>query len=153
MFSFTMYIPKTHLTPQTKQPKPNNKTTAEYLCPISGELMRDATIALDGVAYSRAALEAHFSQQQQQQQQKAGATHQVVITSPATGAPLPSAFAVPDYLLRKLIGEWEAGRRRRWGMGMGEAAGEGGVAVENEALAATEAAAATAMAVAAAVVM
>lgn len=37
--------------------------TAEYLCPPSGALMREAVIALDGVVYARDAIEGHFERQ------------------------------------------------------------------------------------------
>ncbi len=34
--------------------------TADFLCPLSGSLMRKATVAMDGVAYEQAALEAYM---------------------------------------------------------------------------------------------
>ena len=62
----------------------------EFLCPITQELMSDPVSTCDGHTYERAAIERWLSRH---------------VTSPLTGAALPSKALVPNISLRKLIQE------------------------------------------------
>lgn len=63
------------------------------MCPLSGALLRDAVVALDGVAYDKAAVEAGL------------------LAGP-TGA---AARFIPHHLLRRLVEAFEAEQKRAWG--------------------------------------
>ena len=60
----------------------------DYVCPITQELMRDPTIALDGHSYERDAIIEWFG--------RSGTTK-----SPLTGVSLESSHLTPNHTLRK----------------------------------------------------
>jgi hypothetical protein len=68
----------------------------EYSCPITGELLRDPVIAVDGQTYERAAIAQWFGQHH------SGDT----VNSPMTGKPLPSRSLVANIALRKLVADY-----------------------------------------------
>ena len=72
-------------------------TPAEYLCPITQEVMHDPVSTADGHTYERTAIERWLSRGKR--------------TSPLTGAVLTSAAVIPNHALRKLIEEHVAGSR------------------------------------------
>lgn len=82
---------------------------AEYLCPITKDVMTDPVICADGFTYDRHSIEAHLK---------------IKDVSPLTQNKLQSKVLIPNQAIRSLItklGETERGnvRRRTWGRGNG----------------------------------
>ena len=73
---------------------PPPEPPAEFVCPITLELMRDPVLASDGHAYERQAIECWI------------AKHLTSPISPRTGAPLETTTIVANHPLRSLIVEW-----------------------------------------------
>ena len=99
---------------------------ADYVCPITHEVMVDPVVTADGQSYERLAIEQWLQ-------------HSAM--SPLTGEPLTHLALTPNMALRRLIQEWVAskegtavaakdtahrGRGRRGGAGSGSATGGGG---------------------------
>ena len=82
---------------------------AEFICPITMELMRDPVSTLDGQTYERAAIEAWLAEHD---------------TSPLTGEKLSSKVLIPNVFALTQI-EWlceQRNQRQRQKQGGGEAA-------------------------------
>ena len=68
----------------------SQQTTESLICPITGEIMKDPVMALDGHTYEREAIATWFEEKQ---------------TSPLTGAHLESKTLITNHTLRKLLEE------------------------------------------------
>uniref|UniRef100_A0A7S3AKT9 U-box domain-containing protein n=1 Tax=Haptolina ericina TaxID=156174 RepID=A0A7S3AKT9_9EUKA len=71
---------------------PNDDALHAFVCPISGDVMRDPVSCADGHTYERSEIERWLA---------TGAC-----TSPSTGARLPHLHVVPNHALRCAIEEW-----------------------------------------------
>jgi len=65
-----------------------------FICPITGDVMEDPVVTVDGLSFERRAIEAHFR------------THGAV--SPVTLMPLESTTISPNLALRQAIQDWKA---------------------------------------------
>ncbi|EKX44759.1 hypothetical protein GUITHDRAFT_61235, partial [Guillardia theta CCMP2712] len=65
---------------------------ASFFCPISLALMTDPVSSCDGFTYERSSIESWL---------------QLRLSSPLTGACLPSNHLVPNFALRSAIQEWQ----------------------------------------------
>lgn len=72
----------------------------DYLCPITTELMVDPVVAADGHSYEREAISCWFAGRPKRP------------TSPLTGAVLPHTGLTPNYVLRKIILDWQDKHRK-----------------------------------------
>ena len=63
-----------------------------FVCPISGELMKDPVSCVDGHSYERSCILQWFGTR---------------LTSPVTNESLESAVVVPNHALRSAIEEWK----------------------------------------------
>jgi len=68
-----------------------------FICSITGEVMKDPVISMDGHTYERVAIDTWFDSQTNR---RSG------FTSPKTNAPLPNRTLLPNYALREAIEEW-----------------------------------------------
>ena len=68
-----------------------NLIPQEMVCPITGEIMEDPVITVDGHSYEREAIEEWFSRGR--------------IISPLTGSPLGTTHLTPNHALKKAIAE------------------------------------------------
>ena len=68
---------------------------ADFICPITTELMSDPVMAADGHSYERSAIERWLATKS---------------TSPMTGEALVQSFLAPNHTLRRMIREWEEAR-------------------------------------------
>ncbi|EOD08846.1 hypothetical protein EMIHUDRAFT_68076, partial [Emiliania huxleyi CCMP1516] len=68
---------------------------ADFICPITTELMSDPVMAADGHSYERSAIERWLATKS---------------TSPMTGETLVHSFLAPNHTLRRQIREWEEAR-------------------------------------------
>eukprot|EP01062_Namystynia_karyoxenos_P056187 TRINITY_DN47152_c0_g1_i1.p1 TRINITY_DN47152_c0_g1~~TRINITY_DN47152_c0_g1_i1.p1 ORF type:complete len:645 (+),score=206.88 TRINITY_DN47152_c0_g1_i1:94-1935(+) len=84
---------------------------AEFLCPITKEVMTDPVVAQDGYTYERAAIVRWFAEGNS--------------TSPHTGAPLPGHLLIPNHAIRAQIMS-ENDRRRSAAGGSRQPEGAGG---------------------------
>jgi len=66
---------------------------ADFICPITTELMSDPVMAADGHSYERTAIERWLATKS---------------TSPLTGAELEHGILIPNHNLRRQIREWQA---------------------------------------------
>jgi len=73
-----------------------NEPPADYLCPITHELMNDPVIAADGHTYERTAI---------------GRWLKTNTTSPKSGDELESKALLPNYMARGMIREWQDAQR------------------------------------------
>jgi hypothetical protein len=91
----------------------------DYLCPLSLSLFEDPVIAMDGISYSRGAIQAHLDFCREKGK---------VLTSPMTGERM-EGLLVPNVMARRMVLEYLE-RSSRWGGGEGEggraSGGEGG---------------------------
>ena len=67
---------------------------ADFICPITTEVMSDPVMAADGHAYERTAIERWLATKS---------------TSPLTGGALEHSILVPNHMLRRQIREWQGG--------------------------------------------
>ncbi|EOD39925.1 hypothetical protein EMIHUDRAFT_69894, partial [Emiliania huxleyi CCMP1516] len=65
---------------------------ADFICPITTELMSDPVMAADGHSYERSAIERWLATRS---------------TSPMTGEALVHSFLAPNHMVRRQIREWE----------------------------------------------
>ena len=70
-------------------------SAAQFVCPITGELMQDPVTTEDGITYERTAIEDWLSRN---------------LTSPVTNQPLSSAHLVPNVLVRGMVRRLQAQR-------------------------------------------
>ncbi|EOD19385.1 hypothetical protein EMIHUDRAFT_242876 [Emiliania huxleyi CCMP1516] len=70
---------------------------ADFICPITTELMSDPVMAADGHSYERSAIERWLATKS---------------TSPMTGEALVHSFLAPNHTLRRMIREWEEANAR-----------------------------------------
>ncbi|EOD25809.1 hypothetical protein EMIHUDRAFT_60168, partial [Emiliania huxleyi CCMP1516] len=64
---------------------------ADFVCPITTEIMGDPVMAADGHAYERSAIERWLTTK---------------LTSPMTGEALEQSCLFPNHILRRMIREW-----------------------------------------------
>ena len=69
---------------------------ADFVCPITTEVMSDPVMAADGHAYERTAIERWLATKS---------------TSPLTGGELEHLFLTPNHSLRRMIREWQEAQR------------------------------------------
>jgi len=79
--------PQPEAPPREEEPPP-----ADFICPITTELMSDPVMAADGHSYERSAIERWLATKS---------------TSPMTGEALVHSFLAPNHTLRRQIREWE----------------------------------------------
>ena len=72
--------------------KEEEEPPADFICPITTELMSDPVMAADGHSYERSAIERWLATKS---------------TSPMTGEALVQSFLAPNHTLRRQIREWE----------------------------------------------
>ena len=65
---------------------------ADFICPITTEIMSDPVMAADGHAYERTAIERWLATKS---------------TSPMTGEALEHTFLSPSHMVRRQIREWQ----------------------------------------------
>ena len=75
--------------------KEEEEPPADFICPITTELMSDPVMAADGHSYERSAIERWLATKS---------------TSPMTGEALVHSFLAPNHTLRRMIREWEEAR-------------------------------------------
>ena len=68
---------------------------ADFICPITTELMSDPVMAADGHSYERSAIERWLATKS---------------TSPMTGEALVHSFLAPNHMVRRQIREWQLAR-------------------------------------------
>lgn len=71
----------------------------EFMCPILLQLMTDPVIAADGHTYDRSGIEQWFQNNQEEQRR---------ILSPMTGAVMGTTELIPNYNIKKLIGDFQS---------------------------------------------
>ncbi|KAK3250653.1 hypothetical protein CYMTET_39973 [Cymbomonas tetramitiformis] len=71
----------------------------EFMCPILLQLMTDPVIAADGHTYDRCGIEQWFQNNQQE--------HRPIL-SPMTGAVIGTTDLIPNYNIKKLIGDFQS---------------------------------------------
>ena len=69
---------------------------ADFICPITTELMSDPVMAADGHSYERSAIERWLATKS---------------TSPMTGEELELTRLFPNHILRRMIRDWEGARK------------------------------------------
>ena len=82
---------------------------ADYLCPITKDLMVDPVIASDGHSYERSAIETWFAQATSSNATGSARQHRrryLVLLSPKTGAPLKDQRLIPNHTLKGAISQW-----------------------------------------------
>ena len=72
-------------------PEGEEEPPADFICPITTELMSDPVMAADGHSYERSAIERWLATKS---------------TSPLTGGELEHRILIPNHTLRRQIGEW-----------------------------------------------
>ena len=68
---------------------------ADFICPITTEVMSDPVMAADGQSYERTAIERWLATKS---------------TSPLTGGELEHSILIPNHNLRRTIREWQEAR-------------------------------------------
>eukprot|EP00929_Paragymnodinium_shiwhaense_P064714 TRINITY_DN32451_c0_g5_i1.p1 TRINITY_DN32451_c0_g5~~TRINITY_DN32451_c0_g5_i1.p1 ORF type:complete len:750 (-),score=179.74 TRINITY_DN32451_c0_g5_i1:153-2402(-) len=86
-----------------------------FMCPISGDVMENPVVTVDGCVYDRAHIEAWFRQRAQ---------NDLAITSPCTGLELPSTTLMPLVALQKAIEMYMTHRPELRAMCMGSRSAE-----------------------------
>ena len=79
-------LPEPEAPPREEEPPP-----ADFICPITTEVMSDPVMAADGHAYERTAIERWLATKS---------------TSPMTGEELELTRLFPSHILRRQIREW-----------------------------------------------
>ena len=69
---------------------------ADFVCPITTEVMSDPVMAADGQSYERTAIERWLATKS---------------TSPLTGGELEHPYLTPNHMLRRMIRDWEGARK------------------------------------------
>ena len=69
---------------------------ADFICPITTEIMSDPVMAADGHAYERTAIERWLATKS---------------TSPMTGGELEHPYLTPNHMLRRMIRDWDGARK------------------------------------------
>ena len=82
--------PQPEALPREEEPPP-----ADFICPITTEVMSDPVMAADGYAYERSAIERWLATKS---------------TSPMTGEALQHTHTFPNHMLRRMIREWRESR-------------------------------------------
>ena len=68
---------------------------ADFICPITTEIMGEPVVAADGQSYERTAIERWLATKS---------------TSPLTGGELEHSILIPNHNLRRTIREWQEAR-------------------------------------------
>ncbi|EOD30452.1 hypothetical protein EMIHUDRAFT_232783, partial [Emiliania huxleyi CCMP1516] len=68
---------------------------ADFICPITTEIMVEPVVAADGQSYERTAIERWLATKS---------------TSPLTGGELERSILIPNHNLRRTIREWQEAR-------------------------------------------
>ena len=76
-------------------PREEEPPAADFICPITTEVMSDPVMATDGHSYERKQIERWLATKS---------------TSPMTGEALVQSFLAPNHTLRRQIREWQQAR-------------------------------------------
>ena len=75
--------------------KEEEEPPADFICPITTEIMVEPVVAADGQSYERTAIERWLATKS---------------TSPLTGGELEHSILIPNHNLRRTIREWQEAR-------------------------------------------
>ena len=75
--------------------KEEEEPPADFICPITTEIMVEPVVAADGQSYERTAIERWLATKS---------------TSPLTGGELERSILIPNHNLRRTIREWQEAR-------------------------------------------